>query len=83
MDEAALTEALQEGLIAGAALDCFSVKPLPMDHPLQSEANTLLVPHPGWMTVEAREGMLSEPVDIIVAWLSGRPRKVVAGPIKG
>ncbi len=77
VDEAALADALAAGRIAGAALDCYAEEPLPLDHPLRHTPNTLLVPHAGWMTVEARERMLSEPVDNIVAWLEGHPQNVV------
>ncbi len=79
VDEHALSLALQEGRIAGAALDCYSEEPLPMEHPLRAAPNTLLIPHAGWMTSEARERMLSEPVDNILAWLAGTPRNVVEG----
>ena len=63
--------------ISGAALDCYSEEPLPLDHPLRRAPNTLLVPHAGWMTREARARMLSEPVDNILAWLAGRPQNLV------
>jgi phosphoglycerate dehydrogenase-like enzyme len=79
VDEWALAAALHDGRLAGAALDCYSEEPLPMDHPLRSTPNTLLIPHAGWMTREARERMLSEPVDNIIAWLEGRPQNVVSG----
>jgi phosphoglycerate dehydrogenase-like enzyme len=77
-DELALARALSEGRMAGAALDCYGEEPLPMDHPLRSAPNTLLIPHAGWMTCEARERMLSEPVDNILAWLDGTPQNVVS-----
>jgi phosphoglycerate dehydrogenase-like enzyme len=77
VDELALARLLQEGHLAGAALDCYSGEPLPLDHPLRAAPNTLLIPHAGWMTREARERMLSEPVDNILAWLAGSPQNVV------
>lgn len=77
VDEAALAAALHEGRLAGAALDCYSEEPLPADHPLRSTPHTLLIPHAGWMTVEARERMLGEPVDNILAWRAGSPRNCV------
>lgn len=77
VDEIALAQALHEGRLGGAALDCYGEEPLLMDHPLRSAPRTLLIPHAGWMTVEARQRMLSEPVDNILAWLGGRPRNLV------
>lgn len=77
IDEEALAAALEAGRLGGAALDCYSQEPLPLDHPLRRAPRTLLIPHAGWMTREARERMLGDPVDNIAAWLDGRPRNLV------
>ncbi|MEA4895098.1 MAG: 2-hydroxyacid dehydrogenase [Oscillospiraceae bacterium] len=45
VDEMALTQALSEHRIAGAALDVFSTEPLPEDHPLTKLDNVTLTPH--------------------------------------
>ena len=45
VDEAALTEALEAGQIAGAALDALSVEPLPPEHPLWATKNLIITPH--------------------------------------
>ena len=45
VDLADLTQALQNGTIAGAALDVFEEEPLPPDHPLWDMQNVLITPH--------------------------------------
>ncbi|HEY2137455.1 MAG TPA: D-2-hydroxyacid dehydrogenase [Xanthobacteraceae bacterium] len=45
VDDAALLAALQEGRIAGAALDVFNPEPLPADHPYWSMSNVLVTAH--------------------------------------
>lgn len=45
VDLADLTSALQQGVIAGAALDVFEIEPLPADHPLWTMENVLITPH--------------------------------------
>ena len=45
IDQEALMEALNEGRLAGAALDVCVPEPLPKEHPLWSTKNLLLTPH--------------------------------------
>jgi phosphoglycerate dehydrogenase-like enzyme len=47
LDEAALTELLQAGRIAGAAIDVFSTQPLPPDNPLWTMPNVIITPNVG------------------------------------
>lgn len=48
VDETALMDALDRGLIAGAVLDAFRQEPLPPEHPLWGRANVLVLPHVTW-----------------------------------
>lgn len=45
IDQAALTELLQEGHLGGATLDVFEREPLPADDPLWRMENVLITPH--------------------------------------
>jgi glyoxylate reductase len=72
LDEAALVWALEQGLIAGAALDVYEHEPTV--HPgLLAFENVLLLPHLGSATTEARTAMASLAADNVAAVLSGQP----------
>ncbi|MBX3463807.1 MAG: phosphoglycerate dehydrogenase [Planctomycetes bacterium] len=60
VDEAALAEALQQGQLAGAALDVYEREPLPADSPLRHAPNLVLTPHLGASTHEARHNVSVE-----------------------
>jgi len=54
LDEAALARALDEGHVAGAALDVFAVEPA-VENPLFGRPNVVCTPHLGAATTEAQE----------------------------
>ena len=72
VDEEALAWALQQRLIAGAALDVYEREPIihPDLFPLE---NVLLVPHLASGTTETRTAMAELAADNVIAVLSGRP----------
>jgi glyoxylate reductase len=72
IDEAALAWALQQHLLAGAALDVYEDEPAVHPDLLQLE-NVLLVPHLGSATTETRTAMADLAVANVIAVLSGRP----------
>ena len=58
VDEEALAEALEQGVIAGAGLDVFADEPLDPRHSLRRCPNVLLTPHTAGQTGEAMERMV-------------------------
>ena len=62
VDEAALAQRLQDGTLAGAALDVFTEEPLPAESPLWGLDNVLVSPHSAAL-VEAEEARV---VDLFV-----------------
>jgi len=71
VDEAALAWALQQHLLAGAALDVYENEPAVHPDLVQLE-NVLLVPHLASATTETRTAMASLAADNVIAVLGGR-----------
>ena len=78
VDETALLAALRQKNIAGFGADTFDVEPLPSDHPLRSEPRALLTPHLGYVTEETYRDFYSGMVQVIEAWLAGKPINVLS-----
>lgn len=71
IDEAALTDALEMGIIRGAGLDVFEVEPLPSNSKLLTLPNVVALPHIGSATHETRYAMVKCAVDNLIAALKG------------
>jgi glycerate dehydrogenase len=72
VNEAELARALNENLIAGAALDVFEHEPVNPDNPLLSLKNPeklILSPHIGWLSVEARKALVEKVAENILCEL--------------
>jgi glyoxylate reductase len=74
VDEEALAWALDERLIAAAALDVYEREPA-VHPPLLEMENVILAPHLGSATRETRTAMAALAVDNVLAVLSGQPPK--------
>jgi len=72
VDEAALAWAVQQHLIAGAALDVYEDEPVVHPDLLPLE-NVLLIPHLASGTTETRSTMAELAVDNVIEVLAGRP----------
>ena len=80
INEEGLARALNDELIAGAALDVLCTEPIPADNPLMNinDKNRLLItPHMAWGTTEARKRCADEVYKNIEAFLQGNPRNIV------
>jgi glyoxylate reductase len=79
IDEAALAWALQQRLIAGAALDVYEQEPVVHPDLLPLE-NVMLVPHLGSGTTETRTAMADLAAQNAIAVLTGRPPLTPVAP---
>jgi phosphoglycerate dehydrogenase-like enzyme len=77
VEESALIDVLRRKAIAGAALDVFDTEPLASDHPFRSLDNVLTTPHIGYVTHDTYEIFYRDTVECIVAWLDGKPVRVM------
>jgi phosphoglycerate dehydrogenase-like enzyme len=77
VDEAALAAHLRAGRIAGAAIDVYSVEPLPPDDPVRALPGTVLTPHLGYVTEGTYRTFYREAAEDVAAFLAGRPVRVL------
>ena len=63
IDQAALVDALTNGVIAGACLDVFEVEPLPADSPLWTMPNVIVTPHIAGMREDYSERFMDIFID--------------------
>lgn len=80
IDPAALEWALQNNIIASAALDVFEPEPIPSDSPLLLMENVLITPHIASASVQTRNKMAHIAVDNLIAGLNGNPLPFCANP---
>jgi phosphoglycerate dehydrogenase-like enzyme len=68
-----LTSALENGLIAGAALDVFETEPLPPEHRLWKIENAILTPHIAAASPRIAERHLETLLENIRLFADGQP----------
>lgn len=78
--EAALLRALENGQIAGAAVDAYQEEPLPKDHPLRRAPRCVLTPHIASLTPEAAQAMCQCCAESILAIVRGEKPTHVCNP---
>ncbi|TJY42270.1 D-2-hydroxyacid dehydrogenase [Cohnella pontilimi] len=72
-----VADALNEGRLAGAALDVLSAEPPRNGSPLLTAKNCVITPHIAWATQEARQRLLDAAVKNVEAFLKGKSINVV------
>lgn len=80
VDEAALVQALDEGLIAGAGFDVADGEPPAADSPMMRIAarpNVILTPHVAWASDEAQQTLADQLIENIELFVAGTPRNLV------
>ena len=82
VDEAALIQALDAGLIAGAGFDVLTVEPPKDGHPLLDlrRPNFILTPHVAWASDGAMQFLADQLVDNFDAWVAGKAQHLVTTP---
>jgi lactate dehydrogenase-like 2-hydroxyacid dehydrogenase len=83
VDPMALYEALRDGAIAAAGLDVTDPEPIPLDDPLLTLPNCIVVPHLGSASRRTREAMAGLATDNLIAGLIGHPMRAVNPEVYG
>lgn len=82
VDEPSLIQALQNGWIAGAALDVLTDEPPPPDHPLLTMSNVIVTPHVAFYSATAIEELVRRAAEQVAQILRGDvPTHVVNGNV--
>ncbi len=75
IDEKALIEAIDAGVVAGAAFDVFEEEPPAPDHPFLNHPKVIVTPHLGASTIEAQENVAVDVSEQLLHILRGEPFK--------
>jgi len=80
VDVEALAIALDQGQLAGAALDVMPVEPPPVDTPLLGRDNVILTPHTGFYSEQALLDLQTKAATDLARVLSGKPPQYPVNP---
>jgi lactate dehydrogenase-like 2-hydroxyacid dehydrogenase len=79
VDEEALLDVMQKGIIKGVALDVYDIEPLPKIHPFisvkwgtEGKSELLLSPHLGYVEAQTLNGFYEETANNLELWLDGK-----------
>lgn len=75
IDEEALLEAIDAGIVAGAAFDVFVEEPPRPDHPFLNHPKIIVTPHLGASTIEAQENVATDVAEEVLHILRDEPFK--------
>lgn len=75
IDEMALVEAIDQGIVAGAAFDVFESEPPQKDHPFLNHPKIIVTPHLGASTIEAQENVAIDVSEEVLHILRNEPFK--------
>ena len=80
VNESDLAQALRDGIIAGAGVDVLSKEPPTEGNPLLDPTipNLVMSPHTAWASLQARQRMFDQIVDVIEAYKKDAPINVVS-----
>ena len=77
IDEFALSNALNKGIIAGAGLDVLSEEPPISGSPLLTTKNCFITPHIAWATIESRNRLIKTAFTNLKSFVNGKMVNVV------
>jgi D-3-phosphoglycerate dehydrogenase len=75
VDEIALVDAINQGIVAGAAFDVYEEEPPAADHPFLNHPQIIVTPHLGASTVEAQENVAIDVSEEVLHILRDEPFK--------
>lgn len=73
VDEQALLEALESGILSGAAVDVLKTEPMAETCLLSNAPNLIVTPHTAWAPLETRKRLVKLVAENLSAFLKGEP----------